>query len=149
MNDIVRCPRRKCDSVCLVDNDNLARCPICQYAFCPRCLRLSHPGQSCAPAPEIPEITEPPHHNRGNKGEEEENSNENENPETEAPSFIRYEDEDIPTLGKRRQLLEGYIVVILCQVKLRLEKKNIARWNKQLLSKSWRGQRKEEGILKP
>ncbi|VUZ42186.1 unnamed protein product [Hymenolepis diminuta] len=105
MNDIVRCPRRKCDSVCLVDNDNLARCPICQYAFCPRCLRLSHPGQSCAPAPEIPEITEPPHHKRGNKGEEEENNNENENPEDETPTFIRYEDKAIPTLEDNGMLI--------------------------------------------
>ncbi|VDO12505.1 unnamed protein product [Rodentolepis nana] len=97
MNDVVRCPRQKCESICLIDNDNLARCPVCQYAFCPRCLRLSHVGQSCAPAPEILEVTEPPNRESENNGVKEEFNGENRNVEAEALTFIRYEDKEIPT----------------------------------------------------
>uniref|UniRef100_A0A0R3SZ65 RING-type domain-containing protein n=1 Tax=Hymenolepis diminuta TaxID=6216 RepID=A0A0R3SZ65_HYMDI len=77
-----------------------------------RCMHCDDVVDLSEVSPEIPEITEPPHHKRGNKGEEEENNNENENPEDETPTFIRYEDKAIPTLGKRRQLLEGYIVIL-------------------------------------
>ncbi|KAM7539588.1 hypothetical protein Aperf_G00000027440 [Anoplocephala perfoliata] len=97
MNDVVRCPRSKCDSTCLVDNESLARCPKCHYTFCPQCLRLSHPGQSCPPPPEIPKVKKKP--KRKPMKNNEEGGDDNEDEEDEEVNFVRYEEKEIPTLG--------------------------------------------------
>ena len=47
MEDVVKCPRRGCSASCVAENRDLAVCAHCQHAFCPRCLRLTHPGQDC------------------------------------------------------------------------------------------------------
>uniref|UniRef100_A0A915EYD9 IBR domain-containing protein n=1 Tax=Echinococcus canadensis TaxID=519352 RepID=A0A915EYD9_9CEST len=58
MSDVVRCPRPGCSGTCLAEDDNLARCPICQHAFCPRCMDLFHPDRPCSPRPAEPEVGE-------------------------------------------------------------------------------------------
>lgn len=97
MNDIVQCPRRQCNSICLVDSGNLARCPKCQYTFCPRCLRLGHPGKPCSPSSEISEVTKQPQ--RKLESENGERGDDSANQKEEVVNFVRYEDEEIPTLG--------------------------------------------------
>ncbi|VDD78123.1 unnamed protein product [Mesocestoides corti] len=47
MEDVVRCPRAGCSGTCLADDEYLARCPVCQHSFCPRCLRPNHRGTAC------------------------------------------------------------------------------------------------------
>ena len=53
MDDTVKCPRRGCSGTCIKDSNDLAVCPYCQHAFCPRCMRLTHPGQQCAKPEEM------------------------------------------------------------------------------------------------
>ncbi|KAM7540612.1 hypothetical protein Aperf_G00000027453 [Anoplocephala perfoliata] len=108
MNDVVRCPRSKCDSTCLVDNESLARCPKCHYTFCPQCLRLSHPGQSCPPPPEIPKVKKKP--KRKPMKNNEEGGDDNEDEEDEEVNFIRYEEKEIPTLGSGLGLFKSLML---------------------------------------
>ncbi|VDK21676.1 unnamed protein product [Taenia asiatica] len=88
MSDVVRCPRPGCSGTCLTEDDFLARCPICQHAFCPQCLHLFHPGRPCSPSP-----AEPKEGDRTNlkpdEGEEKEE-------EEERAGFVRYEEEEVP-----------------------------------------------------
>ncbi|KAH9287158.1 E3 ubiquitin-protein ligase RNF14 [Echinococcus granulosus] len=76
--NVVRCPRPGCLGTYLTENDNLARCPICQHAFCPRCLGLFHPSQPGASRRGV----------SGVDGMEEEDEEEKE-------EFVRYEDEEV------------------------------------------------------
>lgn len=48
MMDIVYCPRRHCQYPVTRDpDDNIARCPVCQYAFCVRCKMVYHGVEPC------------------------------------------------------------------------------------------------------
>ncbi|KYN38237.1 E3 ubiquitin-protein ligase RNF14 [Trachymyrmex septentrionalis] len=48
MMDIVYCPRRHCQYPVTRDpDDNMARCPVCQYAFCIRCKMVYHGVEPC------------------------------------------------------------------------------------------------------
>ncbi|KAL2629113.1 hypothetical protein R1flu_013799 [Riccia fluitans] len=48
MGDIVYCPR--CETVCIQEENNLAQCPNCFYAFCSLCRQNWHIGQECMSA---------------------------------------------------------------------------------------------------
>lgn len=46
--DIVYCPRRHCQYPVTRDpDDNMARCPVCQYAFCVHCKMVYHGIEPC------------------------------------------------------------------------------------------------------
>ncbi|XP_011151656.1 E3 ubiquitin-protein ligase RNF14 [Harpegnathos saltator] len=48
MTDIVYCPRRHCQYPVTRDlNDQMAKCPVCQYAFCVRCKMVYHGVEPC------------------------------------------------------------------------------------------------------
>ncbi|XP_011860762.1 PREDICTED: E3 ubiquitin-protein ligase RNF14-like [Vollenhovia emeryi] len=48
MMDIVYCPRRHCQYPVTCDpEDNMGRCPVCQYAFCVRCKMVYHGIEPC------------------------------------------------------------------------------------------------------
>ncbi|KAH0948658.1 hypothetical protein HN011_002018 [Eciton burchellii] len=48
MMDIVYCPRRHCQYPVTRDpEDNMAKCPVCQYAFCVRCKMVYHGIEPC------------------------------------------------------------------------------------------------------
>lgn len=48
MMDIVYCPRRDCQYPVTRDpDDNMASCPVCQYAFCIRCKMVYHGVEPC------------------------------------------------------------------------------------------------------
>ncbi|KAL0101551.1 hypothetical protein PUN28_018994 [Cardiocondyla obscurior] len=48
MMDIIYCPRRHCQYPVTCDpDDNMARCPVCQYAFCVLCKMVYHGIEPC------------------------------------------------------------------------------------------------------
>lgn len=52
MDDIVYCPRCDADGggarvPCIVEEDHMARCSACFFAFCSRCKGVYHPGSEC------------------------------------------------------------------------------------------------------
>lgn len=48
MGDIVYCPRRSCQyPVSREPNEQMANCPICQYAFCVYCKMVYHGIEPC------------------------------------------------------------------------------------------------------
>lgn len=48
MTDIVYCPRRHCQYPVTRDlNDQMAKCPVCQYAFCVHCMMVYHGVEPC------------------------------------------------------------------------------------------------------
>ncbi|EUB59114.1 E3 ubiquitin-protein ligase RNF14 [Echinococcus granulosus] len=121
MSDVVRCPRPGCSGTCLAEDDNLARCPICQHVFCPRCMGLFHPGRPCSLRPAEPEAgggtNVKPEEGKGKGGEKKEEKK---------AGFVRYEEEEVPfpsedvgwmtwklshTLdpGKRRELITNIL----------------------------------------
>ncbi|CAL8084830.1 unnamed protein product [Calicophoron daubneyi] len=61
MPDIANCPRPGCNAYVILDNPHLGRCPACELAFCPHCLRTYHGTiNRCAmwegPEPEVVDI---------------------------------------------------------------------------------------------
>ncbi|VDP90956.1 unnamed protein product [Echinostoma caproni] len=51
MRDVVVCPRPGCETVVLLDDNTLGRCPQCELAFCPHCLKTYHGTVQCAAFP--------------------------------------------------------------------------------------------------
>ncbi|XP_011257747.1 E3 ubiquitin-protein ligase RNF14 [Camponotus floridanus] len=48
MTDIIYCPRRHCQYPVTCDpDDHMAKCPVCQYAFCVRCKMVYHGVEPC------------------------------------------------------------------------------------------------------
>lgn len=48
MTDIIYCPRRNCQyPVSCEPNEQMANCPICQYAFCVFCKMVYHGIEPC------------------------------------------------------------------------------------------------------
>lgn len=48
MMDIIYCPRRHCQYPVTRDpDDHMAKCPVCQYAFCVRCKMVYHGVELC------------------------------------------------------------------------------------------------------
>jgi len=48
MMDIIYCPRRHCQYPVTCDpDDHMAKCPVCQYAFCVRCKMVYHGVEPC------------------------------------------------------------------------------------------------------
>jgi len=63
MKDVVFCPR--CDAEgdghrvpCIADEDNMAQCSVCMFAFCSRCRGAYHPGFECSSADDRMEALE-------------------------------------------------------------------------------------------
>lgn len=51
MRDVVTCPRPGCEAVVILDDETLGRCPQCELAFCPFCLKTYHGTVRCPAMP--------------------------------------------------------------------------------------------------
>ncbi|TPP66277.1 putative ring finger protein 14 (Androgen receptor-associated protein 54) (Triad2 protein) [Fasciola gigantica] len=51
MRDVATCPRPGCETVVILDDETLGRCPRCELAFCPFCLKTYHGTIRCSAMP--------------------------------------------------------------------------------------------------
>uniref|UniRef100_A0A5K3FXI3 RBR-type E3 ubiquitin transferase n=1 Tax=Mesocestoides corti TaxID=53468 RepID=A0A5K3FXI3_MESCO len=101
MEDVVRCPRAGCSGTCLADDEYLARCPVCQHSFCPRCLRPNHRGTACKQEATV---------DGGESDDEEEEEDDADDKDEEGRLLWRIAHEQDP--AKRMLLLERQVLVL-------------------------------------